>query len=244
MRPVAKIRAGLPPFSVAETLARHNDQILKAAGTAAGSLKPAATPHMTWLADCDARVQATLFYPDPVDRIHAVRNMGNQLTLSIGAVDYGVNELHAPVLLITGNTDNAAIRLFRKGYRHLGLEMRRTLDHLHLPLKGLATETAEGSGAEEQGDVLLVEKNIDYQVTEAGKRYRERIQSGRLVVIGAVLDLDNQYGFGKNRLVIININGESDPGKLRAMPHLTRLDKELLKMVGRPGRPKPAAGKK
>jgi carbonic anhydrase len=242
MRPVGKIRAGLPPFSVAETLARHNDQVVTSTRGTETNQQPATTPHMTWLADCDARVQTTLFYPDPVAKIHAVRNMGNQLMLSAGAVDYGINELHTPVLLITGNTDNASIRIFRKGYSHLGLEMRRTLDHLHLPLKGFTAESAGKDGVDGQGDVLLVEKNIDFQVKEAGKRYEQRLHNGRLVVIGAVLDLDNQYGFGQDRLVLININGETDPGKLRAMPHLARLDKNLLAMVGRPVRPEGKSG--
>jgi len=237
MRPVGKTRAGLPPFSVAATLARHNDQVVTSTWENNGNRRPATTPHMTWLADCDARVQATLFYPDPVAKIHAVRNMGNQLLLSAGAVDYGVNELHTPVLLITGNTDNASIRLFRRGYNHLGLEMRQTLDQLHLPLKGFMAESAGNDGIGGQGDILLVEKNVDFQVTEAGKRYEQRLHNGRLVVIGAVLDLDNQYGFGQDRLVLININGETDPGKLRTMPHLARLDKNLLAMVGRPVRP-------
>jgi hypothetical protein len=34
-------------------------------------------------------------------------------------------------------------------------------------------------------------------------------------------------------LIIININGETDPEKLRAMHHLIRLDKQLLALVGR-----------
>ena len=53
-----------------------------------------------------------------------------------------------------------------------------------------------------------------------------------LVVIGAVIDLNNQYGFGLNRLIITNINGETAPEKLRTMHHLVRLDKRLLDMVG------------
>jgi hypothetical protein len=56
------------------------------------------------------------------------------------------------------------------------------------------------------------------------------------VVIGAVIDLNNQYGFGLNRLIITNINGETEPERLRAMHHLVRLNKRLLDMVGRKAR--------
>lgn len=227
MRPIKKLRAGLPPYAVAEKIARHNDQIV-ASKPADEPLRTPGTPHMTWLADCDARVQATLFYPDPVDTMYTVRNPGNQLSLSAGAVDYGVNELLTPVLLITGNTNSDSLRLFAKGYTHLGPDLRRDLDGLRL---SLGEQAGNGTGA--QAEPVLVEKNVDFQVAAALKRYGQRIESGRLVVIGAVIDLNNQYGLGLNRLIIININGETAPERLRAMHHLIRLDKRLLELVGR-----------
>ena len=228
MRPIKKLRAGLPPYAVAEKIARHNDQVVSSR-PADEPLRTPGTPHMTWVADCDARVQPTLFYPDPVDTIYTVRNPGNQFSLSAGAIDYGVNELLTPVLLISGNTNSDSLRLFAKGYTHLGSDLRRDLDGLRLSLG----ERTAGSGAEAKAEPMLVEKNVDFQVATALKRYGQRIESGRLVVIGAVIDLNNQYGHGLNRLIIININGETDPERLRAMHHLIRLDKRLLELVGR-----------
>jgi len=228
MRPIKKLRAGLPPYAVTEKIARHNDQVV-ASNPSDESQRTPGTPHMTWLADCDARVQPTLFYPDPVDTIYTVRNPGNQLLLSSGAIDYGINELLTPVLLITGNTNSDNIRLFAKGYAHLSPDLRHDLDGLRLSLGEQSTGTGVGARAE----TMLVEKNVDFQVATAMKRYEQRIESGRLVVIGAVIDLNNQYGFGLNRLIIININGETAPKKLRAIHHLIRLDKRLLDMVGR-----------
>ncbi|MFH1020392.1 MAG: carbonic anhydrase, partial [Pseudomonadota bacterium] len=227
MRPIKKLRAGLPPYAVTEKIARHNDQVVTGR-PADEPLRTPRTPHMTWLADCDARVQPALFYPDPVDTIYTVRNTGNQLLLSAGAIDYGVNELLSPVLLITGNTNNDSLRLFTKGYSHLGADLRRDLDGLRLSLGEQA-----GNGAGARTEPMLVEKNVDFQVNTALKRYGPRIESGRLVVIGAVIDLNNQYGHGLNRLIIININGETGPEKLRAMHHLIRLDKRLLGLIGR-----------
>lgn len=228
MLPIKKLRAGLPPYAVAEKIARHNDQVVTSRPPDE-PLKTPGTPHMTWLADCDARVQPTLFYPEQVDTIYTVRNPGNQFALSAGAIDYGVKELLSPVLLITGNTNSDSIRLFAKGYSHLGGDLRRDLDGLRLSLGGQATGNAIGTKTETR----LVEKNVDFQVSTALKRYEQRIESGRLVVIGGVIDLSNQYGFGLNRLIITNINGETEPERLRAMHHLVRLDKRLLDMVGR-----------
>jgi len=227
MRPIKKLRAGLPPYAVAEKIVRHNNQIVTNR-PADEPLRTPGTPHLTWLADCDARIQPTLFYPDPVDTIYTVRNPGNQLSLSLGAIDYGINELFSPVLLITGNTNSDSLRLFAKGYSHLGPDLRRDLDSLRLSLG-----EAPGKGIGTKTEPMLVEKNVDFQVASAMKRYAQRIESGRLVVIGAVIDLNNQYGHGLNRLIIININGETAPEKLRAMHHLIRLDKRLLDLVGR-----------
>lgn len=227
LRPIKKLRAGLPPYTVAERITRHNDQIVMSRPTDE-PLRTPGTPHMTWLADCDARVQTTLFYPEPVDAIYSVRNPGNQFSLSAGAIDYGVNELLTPVLLITGNTNNDSIRLYAKGYSHLGSDLRHDLDGLRT---SLGDQASIGTGP--HAETLLVEKNVDFQVATATKRYAERIESGRVVVIGAVIDLNNQYGFGINRLIIININGETTPERLRAMHHLVRLNKHLLGMVGR-----------
>lgn len=228
MLPIKKLRAGLPPYAVAEKIARHNDEVVTSRPPDE-PLRTPGTPHMTWLADCDARVQPTLFYSEPVDTIYTVRNPGNQFSLSAGAIDYGINELLTPVLLITGNTNSDSIRLFAKGYGHLGADLRRDLDGLRLSLGG----QAPGSGAGAKAETRLVERNVDFQVATAMKRYGQRIESGRLVVIGGVIDLNNQYGFGLNRLIIININGETGPERLRAMHHLIRLDKRLLDMVGR-----------
>ena len=228
MRPIKKLRAGLPPYVVAEKIARHNDQVVNSRPADEPARTPG-TPHMTWLADCDARVQPTLFYPDPVDTIYTVRNPGNQLSLSAGAIDYGINELLSPVLLITGNTNSDSLRLFAKGYTHLGPDLRRDLDGLRLSLG----EHTAGSGTGTKSEPKLVEKNVDFQVATALKRYEHRVESGRLVVIGAVIDLNNQYGHGINRLIIININGETDPERLRGMHHLIRLDKRLRELVGR-----------
>ena len=81
--------------------------------------------------------------------------------------------------------------------------------------------------------LLKVEQNVDYQVGRALARYEDRVKDGRLVVVGSVLDLTNQYGHGFNRLVIINVNGVRDDEKLKRLPHMVRLNKELLQLVGR-----------
>ncbi|HIJ79584.1 MAG: carbonic anhydrase [Desulfobulbaceae bacterium] len=241
MRPAPKLRAGLPPYVVIEKILKDNDQAIAGAAAKKKAATPS-TPYLTWLADCDARVQAGLFFTDPEDKVYTARNFGNQLILSLAAVDHGVETLHTPILLITGNTDSEPIRLFIEGYAQQGPAIRQSLDHLHLPLTAQSAPKKAGTPPARH-ELTLVEQNVDFQVSQALKRYEQRVKSGRLVVVGAVLDLANLYDRGRNRLVLININGEVDPKNLQGINHLIRLDQKLRALVGRRAvidQPKPA----
>jgi len=234
MRPIPKQRAGIPPFTVIKAIVHANQQQVVPA--ARQSAPPEATPWMTWLADCDARVHAGMVMDADADRLFAVCALGNQLALVEGAVDYGVRELYSPVLLITGHTGSESLRAAMEGYSHLGEAIRRDLDQLRLPppAKGKKEQTPAAHRW-----LQLVEENVDYQVAQAVARYRDRIKEGRLVVVGGVIDLLNQYGAGRNRLFLININGETDPARLKKLRHLVQLDPAQLNHVGRRP-PKPA----
>jgi len=228
MRPVLKNRAGYPPFDVLREILATGSQLKR---TGALSPSSSAAPHITWLADADARVQPEFIIAPPGQKIYTVRNLANQLDTSLGAIDYGVLYLHSPILLITGNTDSEAIRLFDGGYADLEQTIRRELDHLNLPL-GYPAKNSKKQDREHE--LRLVEKNVDYQVQQAMERYRERISNSRLVVVGSVLDIANYYGKGANQLIIININGETDGEKLKKNDLLRMVDPKLLTNIGRP----------
>lgn len=227
MQPLLKNRAGVPPFDILkEILATQNRQ------PCGNDRLPQdnAAPYITWLADSDARVQPHSIIACPERKIFSVRNLANQLTSSLAALDYGVRHLHSPMLLITGNTDSEALRLFANGYAYLEPTIRQELDHLYPALRSAGTETTDEGGNEE---TRQVEKNVDYQVRQAMNRYADRIKNGRLTVVGSVLDITNRYGRGANQLIIININGEIDGRKLRKMELLRRMDPALLTPIGR-----------
>jgi carbonic anhydrase len=232
MAPVKKLRAGLPPYVVIEKILKDNNHNLVRQKPKKKIKETPATPYLTWLADCDARIQPTLFFNAPENKIYTARNLGNQLALSLGAIDQGIETLHTPVLLITGNTDSETIRLFIQGYAQESSAIRQSLDHLHLPLAEQKSTKKTGT-TPGQRELALVEKNVDFQVGQALKRYEQRVKNGRLVVIGGVIDLANLYGRGHNRLVLININGEINSKKLQKMSHLIRLDQKLRALVGR-----------
>lgn len=236
--PLPKLRAGVPPYTVLGEIMKANQ-----GGSPAAAADPVAkpeTPYLVWLADSDARLRPELIMAGGRDRIYTARNLGNQVEPAAAALDYGIRTLHAPVLLITGNTDSEAIRWFSQGYEALGEAIRRELNQLHPALARLAMSGKEAKSPEAAQARLdrMVEANVDYQVARAVERYRDRVENGRLVVVGAMLDLAGSYGGGPGRLFLINLNGESEAEKLRKSPHLVRLDQRALAMVGR--RPLPA----
>jgi carbonic anhydrase len=146
-------------------------------------------------------------------------------------LDYGIRYLHTPVLLITATNDNQAIKFFLEDHNDLPLEISRDIDHLRLALTSRQQKKTVSKQPVELID--FVEANIDYQVEQAINRYRDRLKNGRLVIVGAVFDLDDKYGRGKNRLIVININGEKDGTKLRKARMCRKLDGRLLNFVGR-----------
>ncbi len=226
MRPVPKIRAGIPPFDILhKILASSRESRAPAIKTTDSG------PWITWLADADTRLQSQQILQNPIQKLFAVRNMGNQLEVSPGLVDYGVRFLHTPVLLITAPNNSRAIEFFFTDYNFLTPEIRKNIDHLR---PALTSPKLKGKSAEKPMEHLdFVEANIDYQVQQAVLRYEDRLKNGRLVIIGAVFDLDNKYGRGKNRLILININGEKNGKKLRRARMTKKLDGKLLKFVGR-----------
>ncbi|MBA3923934.1 MAG: carbonic anhydrase [Nostocaceae cyanobacterium] len=169
------------------------------------------TPDITILTCSDSRVQLTLFEPDATNRVFVVRNIGNQLLGSFGSVDYGVKHLHTPVLLILGHVRCGAIKAALSDYGDEPFDIIRELDHLSIPLRHIKYPNQSPEMVWNAG----VETNIDYQVNLAMKKYKSEFEAG-LSIIGAVDDFTNSYKTGDGRLIIININGETDPEKIRS----------------------------
>jgi carbonic anhydrase len=228
IQPKLKNRVGIPPFQVIKDVMSANQKIKNVAVPFSST----SAPYLTWLADPDPRIYSELIISSRSKGLYEVRNLANQLSTSIAAVDYGVRYLHSPILLITGNTDSEAIRLFQDGYGNVEESIRLELDHLHLPLAKEKITTRENETKQDK-EVRLVETNVDFQTDLATRRYSDRIKAGRLVVVGSVLDLNNHYGMGSNKLIIINVNGEKDAKKLRKLRVFSQLDAQMRKQVGR-----------
>ncbi len=182
------------------------------------------TPYITMITCSDARVHENILEKDPINKIFSIRNIGNQLLTSFGSIDYGVYHLHTPILLILGHTHCGAVKAALGNYKNESFDIVRELDHLFIPLSSLKPKLNKNNL--EEIWIKGVEKNVDYQVDLAVKKYNKEIKEGKLTVIGAVDDFINAYKSGEGRIIIINVNGEKDIKRLKHLKLFKELSKE------------------
>lgn len=184
-------------------------------------------PYITLVSCSDARVHTNIIEKDPINKIFAIRNIGNQLLTSFGSVDYGVLHLHTPVLLILGHSHCGAVKAALGDYSEEPFDIIKELDHLFIPLSKLKSKHMDFETKWIKG----VQANVDYQVELALKKYEELVKEGKLTVVGAVDDFVGLYGSGEGRIIIVNVNGETNPEKLKKLPIFNKLPKKEKDLI-------------
>lgn len=158
-------------------------------------------PRATVLTCSDSRVQTDAYHKSPINDLFKIRNIGNQIKTTEGSIEYGVEHLHTPLLIIIGHSECGAIKTALGNYSKESKAIRTELNHLHLS-PNISTN---------QGVV----ENINNQVKYAVNKFKDKIAKKELVVIGAVYDFRDDFDKGHGRLILLNINGEKDPQKLK-----------------------------
>lgn len=166
-------------------------------------------PRATVVTCSDSRVHTHALDKTPDGDLFMVRNIGNQISTSEGSVEYGVQHLHTPLLIVIGHVGCGAIKAVYTGYSKESEAIKRELDALKLP---------PSNPKNEAGEELLkgVSANVNNQVGYAVKKFNEEVKTGKLTVIGAVYDFQNALHQGQGRLVITNINGNTDTSHIMA----------------------------
>lgn len=159
------------------------------------------TPRATVVTCSDSRVQSSIFDKTPEGDMFVVRNIGNQLITAKGSVQYGVNHLGSSLLLFIGHSSCGAIKAAGGDYSTLEEPIRKELDSINIAKGGL--------------NINGVKTNVNNQVEAALKEWEDKVKSGELLVVGAVYDFADDMKLGAGNLNIINMNGETDPAKIR-----------------------------
>jgi carbonic anhydrase len=170
------------------------------------------TPRATVLTCADSRVQTTAFDASPENDDFLVRNLGNVVANAAGTVEYGVEQLNTPLLFILGHTGCGAVKAAMGGADKLPKSVQAELKAVHPPKK----DPKEPKRTDTEALTWAVIGNVHDQVADALGRFSKRVHSGRLTVVGGVLDLRNDIGLGAGRIVIVDVNGNQDQKRIAA----------------------------
>lgn len=171
-------------------------------------------PRATVVSCSDSRIQSDAYHKSPVNDLFYIRNIGNQIITSEGSVEYGVYHLNTPILLIIGHSNCGAIHAALGDYSKELAPIRHELDQLHLPK---STNTNKG-----------VIENVNRQVAYALTKFKDKVDKKELIVVGTVYDFRDDYNHGHGRLILINLNGEQDPAKIKQDPALKGVDAKAI----------------
>jgi carbonic anhydrase len=166
-------------------------------------------PRATVVTCSDSRVHTTAFDVTPENDDFMIRNIGNQVANGEGSVEYGIEHLETPVLLIMGHTGCGAVKAALGDTSKLSAPIRNELDKLSVP-KPKAGTTPEVAWKE------AVIANVHNQVLFALSRFGNRVREGKLTVVGAVYDFRDDLGAGAGKLSIVDVNGNAEPERMRA----------------------------
>jgi high affinity sulfate transporter 1 len=182
-------------------------------------------PYITLVTCADSRVPLNALMPDTSNKVFSIQNIGNQILSTEGSVDYGIYHLKTPLLFFLGHSDCGAIKAYLKGFDEETYNIKHELDFLQPMIK---EQKHEGNFASLHTHVI--EKNLDYQVNIAYKKYRELVQKGELTIMAGFYDLSDEYGKGMGDIVIVNVNRIKDVEEMRNLPlfqYISTKQKEL-----------------
>ncbi len=167
------------------------------------------TPRATVITCADSRVQSEAWDATPENDDFTIRNIGNQVETAMGSVQYGVEHLNTPVLLILGHTGCGAIKAVLDQDKDLPKSIQQEL-------QGIKVTPPSDGKKRDSGWAEAVVENVHHQVRAALDKFGSRIVTGKLTVIGGIYDLSDDLGKGGGRISIVDVNGNSEPKRLHA----------------------------
>lgn len=188
---------------------RDNQEYMKHGPKFFSAFAKAQRPRSTVVACSDSRVQNAAWDISPENDDFTIRNIGNQIAMTQGSVEYGVEHLGTPVLLIVGHTGCGAVKAAMGDKSTLSESIRREVDGIQIP-KELVGQTSDSAWSQ------AVIAHLNAQVRYSLDHFGHYVAEGRLTIIGAVYDFRNDLGKGAGRLSIVNVNGNSEVGRLNA----------------------------
>lgn len=182
--------------------------------------KGTSVPRGALLTCSDASIQLQQLDVSPEDDTFVIRNWGNLFEPSLGTVSYAIEHLDTPVLVIVGHTGCEAVAAAVSGTK-FSKPLQSHLSKLKVKKRG--PDESESSRLH-----AAVIHNVNRQVSKAVERFRPRVETGKLTVVGAVFDPANALKRGAGRLSIINVNSVTDVAAMRAFETAITIDDKFV----------------
>ena len=128
------------------------------------------TPRATVLTCADSRVHTPAWDVTPENDDFMIRNIGNQVENAEGSIEYGIEHLRTPLLLVIGHTGCGAVKAAMGDTSKLSAPIQAELGHIHVP-KAAAGKSPEAAWAE----AVIV--NVNNQVDVALKQFGKQVQA-------------------------------------------------------------------
>ncbi len=148
-------------------------------------------PFATMLSCSDSRVPVELIFDQGIGDIFVVRVAGNVAgTDEIGSMEYAVDHLGTPVVVVLGHTQCGAVTAVLQGDK-----VPPNIAALVAPIKP-AVEQAKGDNPNAAKEVVLnaaIKDNIWQAIEDILQNsplIKERVRSGKLKVVGALYEID------------------------------------------------------
>jgi len=185
---LARLTAGNQRYVAGQSLHAHLD-----AQRRAETVKNGQHPFATVLSCSDSRVPVELLFDQGVGDVFVVRVAGNVCDVDeIGSIEYGVDHLATPLLVVLGHTHCGAVTAVAKGEVVHG-SIPALVDNI-LP----AVKKAQQAHPDLHGEALVpaaIEANV-WQAIQDLLRHSpavcQRCRQGKVKIVGALYDLE--YG--------------------------------------------------
>lgn len=165
-------------------------------------------PKITLLTCADSRLPVSTFGPI-FNNIFSIENIGNQLKHNTGSVLYGLLHLQTPLFIIAGHTDCGAVSAAGSDFSNEPLEIQKELTTLKSTLSDIQQANYELSSQPCLRLNQLAELNVDKQINYAleNEQIRKLVDSEKLLILGMMVDLHNNYEGGCGKIYTTNCNG-------------------------------------
>lgn len=149
-------------------------------------------PIATILGCSDSRVPPEVLFDQGVGDIFIVRVAGNVAdTDEIATIEYGVEHLHTPVLVVLGHTKCGAVTAVVKGGKAEG-SLPLLVDNIVPPVA--ATKKSLPNASEADIVNMSIRANVWQSINDIFRRsriVRTLVEEGKLKVFGAIYSIDN-----------------------------------------------------